>query len=493
MSQRNESVIHQGEDGTLSVDLTNRCLLNGIDDLSKVSNISEGAIDFEKALKKLLVEWVLRLDDPEALLPHLKSIKFLITKRKLDTPTYRFIPKSLPLVIEKDSLADGNTMYCVGCLELSSPKTFKYGSSSRRLNSEMRFGELKIHLYLIGFISGNHRRFVTATEISAADDIHINGIPIQTPSIVVYRSHLTTDPHKIAYQISQFRFADRRSTSRSEETLHSSVSTPRYEIDDSDHSNLQYLSENSNSPENQPVFCDKSESFSENQSGFSENEGEEEEIRMYLYLFGQESMEPYRDYLRHNSLELVVMERLEVLCKLCKSKDEFDIVESTIEDDRDDDIEDLKKTLPSLSSEDSSIRDRLAIHFLCSVCCRSEEMEAWFLDAERILLGVRLRLFAGLHTDMMTLYRFNTHILPPNFSKLSRWYGLAEYTVDQTVDRLKTSLTLFRERIENIKMHKHLVSLTAKTIEYISDRVNISDWCIVGGDNDGDDDYPYFS
>ncbi len=462
-----------------------------------------------KLFKKLFIEWVMyeykntsskdNNDVINTILKHIKLLKFC-TFNKKPSSVASDIPDSYPIILSKEQMYAGveleensgtSQVYCVGCIERVKNATRKVIDKRKSmLSNKTQYkdvpivaterGDPMMRLYLLGFLSSRNRKLITAVEVKASDGIVLGGILIEQPSYILYKNDLS-------FKI--FDIIVKATTPKQQVVFIESTSSPLIHSttgggDDDDNSNIVVA----------PVQIQQSLLSKRNQ--------------VYLYLFrGYDvpTIERDRDYLVQYSLEDIVFDRVRFLAKVCKStrcfgdnqmflsglKEE----ECNLDYDDDDNGNDEEGVvgyfdLPSLTTIDCMIRDRIAIHFLCMICGLTDLLSKWYLDAERLALTLNLATFTKSEKNLSILYNINPHITRIDYAKINpQCYNIEEYTIDETIKSLEIAMEHSSVTTTNALLiqttasdgdtpppHSTIMTLATRLVEFINNTVSLKGW-----------------
>lgn len=174
-------------------------------------------------------------------------------------------------------------------------------------------------------------------------------------------------------------------------------------------------------------------------------------ISNYLYVFHWDP--PTREELAKYTIDKIALERLDLLCTVSDSSRAFVL-------------------LPRLDRDRYEI-DRLAVLFLCTVCCREKNLASWYVTAEKVLLKKYLQTIAD-YDEIMRIIALND--INIDLDRLNKWYKLGDYLCDLLESRLESNMKYaapFFER-ETETMPQLLVDLTVKCIEYCAQRADFN-------------------
>jgi hypothetical protein len=367
-----------------------------------------------------------------------------------------YIPTSSYVVFDMKQMnratVSRGAIYCVGCIEDIPQKIQSVFSrrnnilsSSRSVTTSLVPTEVDPHtkrLYLCGFIGARHPSLLSAVSIEPEDNMLINGYIIEDPSLLIQLAHLSPVTNLVELLTTE---------------SHSAIDT-------------------------QPSEYAGSDSLTSNC---------EEDVRVHLYVF-QNDDTPQRhregEYLKtRTNLHDVIMDRVTMLCRICKALSNISVVSSVLEDDEEEDDDILKSDegctttlydlLLPLREQDAVLRDRVAIHLLCKIVALSEPLSKWYYDAERVAFSLNMRTFCKAHKDIGLLYNVvNPHLPPIRYDELNPpFYTVEDYTIDEHMKEIEAAIQLNSKQTVDV-IPDQLSDLVVKSIKYITEKVDLAGW-----------------
>jgi hypothetical protein len=377
-------------------------------------------------------------------------VHFVYYKRKGGVRS-GYIPTSSYVVLDMKQLNgtsrsnQPNTIYCVGCVEDIQQKTQSVfnrrnnilsSSSSKSISTSFVPTEVNPHtkrLYLCGFIWSRHPTILSAVSVIPEDNMVVNGYAIVDPSLLIHLAHLS----------------------------------PVTELVDLLTTSLQPILDI------QPELPE-----------------EAEEVKVHLYVFQKDDAPQKQregEYLttRANMYD-VIMDRVSMLCRICKSISNISIVGSVLEEEEEDDdilqsdeccFTTLYDLLLPLDDSDAILRDRVAMHLLCKIVALSEPLSKWYYDAERIAFSLNMRVFCKVHKDVGLLYNVvNPHLPSIRYEELDPpYYTVEDYTIEEHMKEIDAAIQYNAEQTVDA-IPTQLGELVAKSIEYITAKVDLVGW-----------------